>query len=267
MYKFSLVMFAIMPISALSQSVRTQAVHTECPAEARQITPLVYSFRIYTPGVEGWRPESKMALDLRVRNTSSRGIAAMSFEIGATNNPRNDWNTIVLDRYDNVLLNANPGDERALYFPGNGGPLLTVYPTLGFVTVHLTELRYADGEIVDLTACNLGFAPVPPPFKPVKPASPSPIYPVGGEVWPSRVLEQHVMDEQNSWRGPPASIVLSFVVEVDGSPQDIEVDSSTLSAELNQRAIETLRTWNFAPAMMGDKPVATRTKVQFKFGR
>ena len=265
MRKFWLVLLALVPVSAVCQ-VTIQKVHTECPVEATRITPRVYAFRIYTAGVEGWRPNSKMALDLWFKITGNRGIAAMSFEIAAINNP-NNWNAIVLDRFDNVLVNAKPGDRRVIDFPANGAPLMDIYPNDGLVAVTVSGLRYDDGEIVDLNACTLGYAPVPPPFKPEKPATPSPIYPVGGDVTPSRVLEEHVMDEQNSWRGPPASIVLSFVVEVDGSPQDIKVNSSTLSAELNQKAIETLRTWNFAPAMMGDKPVATRTMVQLKFGR
>lgn len=62
------------------------------------------------------------------------------------------------------------------------------------------------------------------------------------------------------------SVTLSFVVEIDGLPRDIKVDSGTLGAELDQKAIETLRKWNFAPAMMGDKPVATMTKIQFVLG-
>ena len=267
MRKFCFVLLALVPVSAVCQ-VTIQKVHTECPVEATQITPRVYAFRIFTAGVEGWRPASKMALDLRVRNKGDRGIAAMSFEIKAPTTPHvSNWNDLLLARYDNVALNVNTGDERAIYFPTNGSPLMEVYPTSSSVSVSITELRYADGEIVDLAACNLGYAPIPPPFKPVRPTSPSQIYPIGGEVSSPRVLESHVMDEQNNWRGQPMSVTLSFVVEVDGSPQDIKVDSGTLGAELDQKAIETLRTWNFAPAMMGDKPVATRIKIQFKFGR
>ena len=74
------------------------------------------------------------------------------------------------------------------------------------------------------------------------------------------------MPEQNEWHGRSMAVTLSFVVEVDGTPQDIKVESGTLGPELDQQAIKTLRTWNFAPGMMDDKPVATRTKVQFKFG-
>src|ERR1035438_104855 len=189
MHKFCLVMLALMPISALSQNVRTQMVHTECPVEAQRITPRVYAFRIYTEGAEGWRPASKMALDLRVRNKGDRGIAAMSFEIKAPTTPHvSNWNDLLLARFDNVLLNVNAGDERTLYFPANGSQLIDLYPTSSSVSVSVTALRYADGEIVDLATCNLGYAPIPPPFKPVKPTSPSQIYPVGGEVSPPRVL-------------------------------------------------------------------------------
>ncbi len=266
MRKFCFVLLALVPVSAVCQ-VTIQKVHTECPVEATRIIPRVYAFRIYTAGVEGWRPDSKMALDLWFKITGDRGVAAMSFEIAALNDLNTSWGAIVLRRFDNVPVNAKPGDRRAFDFPANQAPLMDIYPGVGFATVIVTELRYDDGEIVDFNTCTLGYAPIPPPFKPEKPASPSPIYLIGGDVTSPRVLEQHVMDEQNNWRGPPASILLSCVIEVDGSPQDIKVISSTFSAELNQKAIETLRTWNFAPAMMGDKPVATRTTVQLKFGR
>ena len=270
MRKFCFVLLALAPVLAVCQ-VTVENVQTGCPVEAVQIVPRVYAFRIYTADGKGWRPASKMALDLRIRNKSSRGIAVMSFEIDdapTTPSVADESNNFLLARYDNVPLNVNAGDERSIYFPVNGGPLMDVYSTpYTSVSVFVTELRYANGEIVDLAACHLGYAPIPPPFKPVKPTSPSRIYPIGGNVSPPRVLEGHEMADQNDWRGPSTSVTLSCVVETDGLPQDIEVNSGTLGAKLDQEAIETLRSWYFAPAMMGDKPVATRILIQFKMGR
>ncbi len=267
MPKCCFLLLALMPVSALCQ-MTTQTVHTECPIEATQLLPRVYAFRIYTADGTGWRPVSKMALDLRVRNKGNRRIAVMSIEVKATHGRISGWSDILLDRFDKVTLNIDPGAEtQIIALPASGGPLMDLYNGTDSVSVDVTQLRYGDGEIVDLAACNLGYATIPPPFKPVRPTSASPIYPIGGEISPPRVLEGHLMDEQNNWRGATMSVLLSLVVEVDGSPQDIKVVGGTLGPELDQKAIETLRKWNFAPAMKGDQPVATRVTVQFKLGR
>ncbi len=272
MRKFCLaVLTALMSSPTVCQvnQVYTATVQKECPVEGLRVTPRVYAYRLYTAGVEGWRPDSKMALDLRLKNSGDRAIAAMSFEIKAPRLPhKSNSDDVLMARFDNVVLNLTPGDERQLSFPANGRDLidLAFYPTKGWVSVVVTQLRYGNGEIVDLAACNLGDAPIPPPFKPVTPPSPTQIYPVGGEVSRPRVLESHAMPEQNGWQGGPTVMTLSFVVEVDGTPQDIKVESGSRGPELDEQVIKTLRTWNFAPAMMGDKPVATRIKVQFKLG-
>jgi TonB family protein len=59
------------------------------------------------------------------------------------------------------------------------------------------------------------------------------------------------------------SVMLSAVIATDGSPQEIKVDSGTLGDAMNGKAIEALSTWHFAPAMLGDQPVATRINVPF----
>ncbi len=274
MKKFSFALLAVLmsvpaAVCQVNQIYRGN-VQKECPVKGVQIAPRVYAYRLYTTGVEGWRPDSKMAVDFRMKNSGDRAIAAVSFEIKAPTVPhKSNWGDLLLARFDNVLLNLAPGDERQVSFPSNGSELIDLasYSTRGWVSVAVTQLRYGDGEIVDFDACSLGDGPIPPPFKPVTPQSPTQVYPVGGEVSPSRVLESHAMPEQNEWHGSPMAVTLSFVVEIDGTPQDIKVDSGTLGPELDQQAIKTLRTWNFAPGMMDDKPVATRTKVQFKFGQ
>jgi TonB family protein len=58
--------------------------------------------------------------------------------------------------------------------------------------------------------------------------------------------------------------VLTTTIDVDGSPH-IHVFKGTLgSPALDNSAIETLRKWNFAPAMLGDKPVAVVISIDFQ---
>ena len=268
-----------MPTSALCQAAGMHMVSAHCPVQATRITPRVYAFRLYAEGEEGWRPVSKMALDLRVKNESDRGIAAMSFQITAPHRS-------LINEWENVLVNVNPGEERTIYYPTDGR-IIDLYRDYTSVSVILTKIRYADGEIVDFD-CDLGSSITPPPFKPEKPASPSKIYSIGGEVSPPRILESHAMDTReiphpcsrsevsenpravccatntnDSCTRNRMTVRLSAVIEVDGSPQDIKVESGTLGEKLNNKAIETLRMWNFAPAMMDDKPVATRVFIPF----
>jgi TonB family protein len=199
-----------------------------------------------------------MALDLRVKNESDRPIAVMSFQIsGPRGSQINEWN--------GVPVNANAGDERTIYYPSDGR-LIDLWAGYTSVSVSLTKMRYTDGEIVDFD-CNLGSSPVPPPFEPVKPTSPSPIYQIGGDVSPPRVLESHPMDMPSNLPRGQTIMTLSVLVEVDGSPHDIRVESGSLGEAVDRKAIETLSTWNFAPAMLGDKPVATRMNVRFAFGQ
>jgi hypothetical protein len=110
---------------------------------------------------------------------------------------------LLLARFDNVLLNLIPGDERQLYFPSNGSELIDLasYSIRGWVSVAVTQLRYGDGEIVDFDACSLGDAPIPPPFKPVTPPSPTQVYSVGGEVSPARIFELSVELSKNRTSG------------------------------------------------------------------
>src|SRR5277367_310618 len=106
MRRLCIILLFLIPASALCQ-VTTQRVHTECPVEATRITPRVYAFRIYTVGAEGWRPASKMALDLRVRNKGDRDIAAISFEIKQPTTPNvSNWNDLLLARFDQVIVNV-----------------------------------------------------------------------------------------------------------------------------------------------------------------
>lgn len=273
---FSLLLLISMP--AMCQvSIRT--VHTYCPVEATRIVPRVYSFRQYQPGEEGWRPITKMALDLSVKDGSDRGIAAMSFTISAPHGSQ-------IEQWDDVPVNLKPGNERTIYYPSDGR-LIDLYGGYTSTKVMLTKIRYDDGEIADFQ-CDLGSSPIPAPFKPEKPSTPSQVYPIGGEVSPPRVLELHSMDvhqvphicsrqevesdpstaccqptSSNSCAATRITVTLSTVIEIDGSPQQIQIQSGSLGAKLNSQAISTLAQWNFAPAMMGDKPVATKVTIPF----
>jgi len=60
------------------------------------------------------------------------------------------------------------------------------------------------------------------------------------------------------------TVVLSTLVAEDGKPQDIKVARS-LNPALDQKAIEAVSRWRFAPATKDGKPVAVRLQVEVTF--
>ena len=57
---------------------------------------------------------------------------------------------------------------------------------------------------------------------------------------------------------------LSLVVGPDGRPRDIAIARS-VGLGLDEKAIETVKTWKFDPAMKDGKPVAVQIIVEVAF--
>jgi hypothetical protein len=183
MHRTSLFLLACASTASLGQAPMT-TIHFQCAIEAVKISPRVYAFRSYLSGQEGWRPFSKLALDLKIQNNTGRDISAISLAVTSPHG------TEIVD-YDNVPAKTSNGMEKMLYLPTDGD--LTILGTTDTtVRVSLRKIRYSDGELADFD-CTLGSAPIPPPFLPLKPAPSEKIYPIGGEVSPPRILESHPM--------------------------------------------------------------------------
>jgi periplasmic protein TonB len=59
-------------------------------------------------------------------------------------------------------------------------------------------------------------------------------------------------------------VVLTLIVTPDGNPKDIRIAKS-LSPGLDQKSIEAVSRWKFAPATKDGKPVAIELQVQTTF--
>jgi protein TonB len=93
-----------------------------------------------------------------------------------------------------------------------------------------------------------------------------PVYDVGGDVKGPRVLHR-VMPEftpKSREEHIEGSVILRTVVTSKGEARQIRVQKS-LEKELDQKAIEALRQWQFAPGQKDSKPVATRVSVEIRF--
>ena len=240
-----------------------------CPIQAVNIVPHVYTFRnVITQGPEkgGWRPFNVMAMDLTVRNSSENDVAAMWFDFVAPNDGSQ------LGNWDSgVHVPLRRGQQVSVYFD-NYGRFMNLWASFKAVKVMLTKIMYASGQIVDLTSCEVGTAPIPPPFQPPKAQPDSPVYDVGGDVSPPRVLEWHLPPVAQPLKpkvslfhkptGSTQKVIFSLVVGEDGEPRNIQVKEGTLGDKTDE-AKETLRRWYFAPAMRDDTPVAVRIEVSF----
>jgi protein TonB len=59
-------------------------------------------------------------------------------------------------------------------------------------------------------------------------------------------------------------VVLLTVITSKGEAHQIRVQKS-LDKELDQKAIEALRQWQFQPGEKDNKPVATRVSIEIRF--
>ena len=126
--RFCFVLLALVPVSAVCQVT----IHTECPVQATRITPRVHAFPFYCR-------RGRLAASFQDgprfagQEWSDRGITAMSFEITAPHRS-------LINEWDNVLVNTNPGEERTIYFPTHGR-LIDLYGGYTSVSVILTKTR------------------------------------------------------------------------------------------------------------------------------
>lgn len=92
------------------------------------------------------------------------------------------------------------------------------------------------------------------------------VFRVGGGVSAPKVVfspEPQCTDRANAAKQQGTEI-LWLVVGSDGVPRDIHVHTS-LGADLDQRAIETVQTWRFEPSEKEGRPVAVQINLQVKF--
>jgi len=59
-------------------------------------------------------------------------------------------------------------------------------------------------------------------------------------------------------------VVLTLVIGADGKPRDVRVRSS-LDPGLDQKAIEAVQQWQFAPGTKNGEPVAVTSTVEVSF--
>ncbi len=113
-------------------------------------------------------------------------------------------------------------------------------------------------------------APSPVPPSQTTPSEDSTVYHIGGGVKPPRpiyVPDPEFTEEEK--KNPDKAqytgvVVLSMIVTGDGKPKDIKVAKS-FRPDLDDRAVEVVRTWKFDPATKDGKPVMVKIMVEVHF--
>jgi TonB family protein len=97
-------------------------------------------------------------------------------------------------------------------------------------------------------------------------AAPDQVYYVGGIVkGPHPIYDPDPeYTEKARKEGRQGVVVLRMVVGSDGMPRDVKVYRS-LSADLDESAMNTVKKWKFAPGMKDGKPVAVLILVEIEF--
>ena len=92
------------------------------------------------------------------------------------------------------------------------------------------------------------------------------VFKVGGGVSAPRALEtpDPEYSEQARKAKYQGTCILWLIVGPDGKPRDVKV-ARALGMGLDQKAIEAVRRWKFAPAMKDGQPVAVQINVQVSF--
>ena len=102
------------------------------------------------------------------------------------------------------------------------------------------------------------------PAQPMFPDPPLPtLYSIGGKVTPPQVTipSDPVYDHAEGKAKDVGTVVLELIVTPDGLPEDIKVVKS-IGLGLDNKAVEAVKKWKFAPATKDGKPVAVKIRVE-----
>lgn len=99
-----------------------------------------------------------------------------------------------------------------------------------------------------------------------KPLPPPGVYRVGNGVTSPHAI--YAPDPEYTDKARKAkvngTVIVSLIVTVEGEARDVKVTKS-LTPDLDQRTIETVRTWRFKPGTKDGQPVAVQIEAEVSF--
>ena len=126
-------------------------------------------------------------------------------------------------------------------------------PPIVAETAEVSPITLAVAEPPPAPVAQASVAPEPPPIVPPRfnadyLQNPAPTYPALAR----RMHEQ-------------GKVLIRVLVSVDGTPEKIELKSSSGYRRLDQSALETIRNWKFVPARQGERNLAAWVIVPIMF--
>jgi TonB family protein len=88
----------------------------------------------------------------------------------------------------------------------------------------------------------------------------------GKQVTPPKIVKQILPDFTEKLRKKKitGTVVVSFVVDKNGIPQDLRVESSA-NPKLEPAALDAVRQWQFQPALVDGQPAAVSMSTEVSF--
>ena len=237
-------------ISALGQRGELQlGGENGCPLKAAVI-PHVLMYHDMSESESGWRPDYKMAVDIRIQNVSRSKI---------------DTATLVLNNYPyggqwDVPISLEPGQS------------MTFYPRSVFdlgerpeglpLALELLKVKYSNGMIRDIyQGCDFGKTPVPLPMTVSQSAanaeSTSTWSPSSGVSPPRQIGSFDVTSGYG--KGP---LTLSILVTGYGDVSDVKITQGSWGGNADAEEAELVRNSVWFPAVKDDTPVPINLTIE-----
>lgn len=251
LYALSLVLCAVSATGQnviVSQGPRPSSV-SSCPLKATAI-PHVLMYHDVSESENGWRPDYKMAVDIRIQNVSGSKIetatlALIDYSYGG------QWD---------IPNSLEPGQSTTFY-PRSvfdlGGNLQGLS-----LALHLLKVKYGNGMIQDIYhGCDFGKTPVPPPMA----VSQSAASPASASEWSpaSAVSPPRQIGSIDTSRGyGKGALTFSILVTGYGDVSDVEIKQGSWGDKADAEETELIRKSLWFPAVKDDTPVPVNITIQ-----
>jgi hypothetical protein len=228
----------------LTQQLRGEA---NCPLKATAI-PHILMYHSVAESENGWRPDYKMAVDIRIQNVSSSKIETATL---------GDNNYSYGGQWD---ISLEPGQSMTLY--PQSVVDLGENPKVLPLALKLLKVKYSNGMIQDIyQGCDFGKTPVPLPMT----VSQSAANPSSAPDWsPADVVSPpRQIGPLDTTRGyGKGALTFSILVTGYGDIRDVKIKQGSWGDKADAEETELVRKSLWFPAVKDDTPVPVNISIE-----
>ena len=206
--------------------------------------PHVLMYRAVSESENGWRPDYKMDVDIRVQNDTISRIETA---------------TVALDNYLgaqwDISISLEPGQSmtfhpQSVFDLGENPKGLPIVPKL-------LKVKYGNGMIKDIyQGCDFSKTPIPPPMT-VPPSSPSPVsssnWALESVASPPRRIDNVPIDVTQGFG--KAKLIFSVLINSYGDVRDVKIKQGDWGDKADAQVMDSIRKFVWFPAVKDDAPV------------